>query len=317
MPQLTRKEVEKRIANGEPLPDSVLVDYPDIARKYKIVKVNPADLKTTVKKHLKHDMKEYRGMIEDDERLMRKLNPSRYRKNGHGDLIRENPGTSRTEFKNFVSKRLEPPSHFDKRSFRTVVQKDGTEIIIGCPKGHYNAKTGRCKKGTRAQSIRTPKKGSGKRNPLELHIPHFANDADGNPIIKGNFYIDDGEKVKIIQLNSMGGVLAEYDNGVMYWANPSRLIPFQGNENKIVHHEPSRAYKKVLRREERERKGRGKSNPRHGNVAALKRGISKHLNESFSQFKSRMIKKHGHVADTKIKQWYNLRNAGAKALGLK
>ncbi|HQT90404.1 MAG TPA: hypothetical protein PL001_00050, partial [Candidatus Kryptobacter bacterium] len=60
MPHLTRKEVEKRIANGEPLPDSVLVEYPDIARKYRIVPVkeNPhkrasaSQIKKHVKRHL-------------------------------------------------------------------------------------------------------------------------------------------------------------------------------------------------------------------------------------------------------------------------
>ncbi len=200
MSTLTRKEVDRRIRNHEPLPDSVLVDYPEIARKYKIVKANPSDLKTEIKK-------------------LKPRSISRYHKNAKGDLIKENSRAFR-DMKNFTSERLEPPSHFDKRSFRTIVQSDGTEIVIGCPKGKYDAKTGRCKVGTRAQAIRKPKR----------------------------------EK---------------------------------------------------------------KDNPRHGNIQALRRGLAKHSKESYEDFKARMLKKHGKIPDAKIRQWYNLKNAGMKALGIK
>ncbi len=60
-----------------------------------------------------------------------------------------------------------------------------------------------------------------------------------------------------------------------------------------------------------------KRNPRHGNIAAMKRGLSRHLDETYSQFKARMLRNHPDATDKKIRQWYNLRNAGAKALGLK
>ncbi|HQT90403.1 MAG TPA: hypothetical protein PL001_00045 [Candidatus Kryptobacter bacterium] len=192
------------------------------------------------------------GIKPREGEVPRKNSPrkSRYHKNAGGDLIKENPGRDTTTFKNFISTRIESPSHFDKRSFRTIVQNDGTEIVIGCSKGHYNAKTGRCKTGTRAQAIRKP---NWKSNPL----------------------------------------------------NPSRV---QRRRNS----HPKKKHGGIMDL-------RGKyhgAKSRHGNISALKRGMSKHLDETFEQFKKRMIKKHGSVPEKRIRQWFNLRNAGAKALGL-
>ena len=54
--------------------------------------------------------------------------------------------------------RIQSPKQFDKRSFRTIStgDKKGTKLIIGCPKGKYDAKKKRCKVGTRAQSKLIP-----------------------------------------------------------------------------------------------------------------------------------------------------------------
>ena len=41
---------------------------------------------------------------------------------------------------------------FDPRSFRTI-HSGGAAIVVGCKKGEYNAKTKRCRVGTRAQAI--------------------------------------------------------------------------------------------------------------------------------------------------------------------
>ncbi|MDE2233002.1 MAG: hypothetical protein KGJ90_02610 [Patescibacteria group bacterium] len=67
----------------------------------------------------------------------------------------ENPYSSRSRFKH---ERIESPAKFDKRSFRTITQPDGTEVTIGCPTGKYDAKRKRCKVGTRAQRILKPKR---------------------------------------------------------------------------------------------------------------------------------------------------------------
>ncbi len=49
--------------------------------------------------------------------------------------------------------RLEDPSAFDPRSLRTIEAGGGDRLVIGCPRGHYDAKRRRCKVGTRAQAI--------------------------------------------------------------------------------------------------------------------------------------------------------------------
>jgi len=45
-----------------------------------------------------------------------------------------------------------PKSKFDKRSFRWKKSGRGL-ILIGCPKGKWNARTQRCKVGTRAHEV--------------------------------------------------------------------------------------------------------------------------------------------------------------------
>ena len=49
--------------------------------------------------------------------------------------------------------RLEDPAAFDPRSFRTVEVAGGDRLVIGCPRGHYDATRRRCRIGTRAQAI--------------------------------------------------------------------------------------------------------------------------------------------------------------------
>ncbi len=57
--------------------------------------------------------------------------------------------------KNYKRTRVKSPKKFDKRSIRTkdVGRKGHTKIIVGCPKGHYNAKAKKCKVGTQVQAI--------------------------------------------------------------------------------------------------------------------------------------------------------------------
>lgn len=51
--------------------------------------------------------------------------------------------------------RVESPRYFDKRSFRTkdVGRRGFTKIVVGCPKGKYDSKKGKCKVGTKTQAI--------------------------------------------------------------------------------------------------------------------------------------------------------------------
>lgn len=53
--------------------------------------------------------------------------------------------------KNFIRKRIESPSKFDKNSFRTKEISKHTKIIVACPKGKF--KRGKCAVGTRVQAI--------------------------------------------------------------------------------------------------------------------------------------------------------------------
>lgn len=68
--------------------------------------------------------------------------------------IMGNPSQRTTRAK-FIRERLEPPGKFDRRSFR-ITKRGSKEIVIGCPKGHWDARRKRCKVGTRAQSILHP-----------------------------------------------------------------------------------------------------------------------------------------------------------------
>lgn len=70
---------------------------------------------------------------------------------------------------------VRPKNHFDKRSFRTICptapdndcqhfskeeRKHEPQIVIGCPKGHWNAKREECKVGTQTHKILHPKSSS-------------------------------------------------------------------------------------------------------------------------------------------------------------
>lgn len=66
-----------------------------------------------------------------------------------------NPRRRRPSRAIYCPERLESPGRFDPRSFRTV-QTDGHLVTIGCPRGQYDARAGRCRVGTRAQRILHP-----------------------------------------------------------------------------------------------------------------------------------------------------------------
>ncbi len=57
--------------------------------------------------------------------------------------------------KKYLRVRVKNPKKFDRRSFRIkdVGRKGFTKIIIGCPKGKYDAKKKKCKVGTKTQAI--------------------------------------------------------------------------------------------------------------------------------------------------------------------
>lgn len=57
-------------------------------------------------------------------------------------------------------KRLVAPGKFDPRSFRLKKIGKNKKLIIGCPKGKYNAKAGVCRVGTRGQSLLSLKRGN-------------------------------------------------------------------------------------------------------------------------------------------------------------
>ena len=223
---LSRREVKKRIKEQRPLPDEVLVQYPELFKDMEIKEVkvarnpsSPSTIKRHVRKHLDEDQREYRKMIADDAKLRKwiKENPhlneehhairqeiasklqlgtpvsldgkkwyllnnadkgkivlytrgGKAKKIGWNDVVwydteevgkyyyttwvtRHNPRSSR-----YHEIPLEASKDFDKRSFRTITQPDGTEVTIGCPKGKFDAKRKRCKVGTRAQRVLKPKR---------------------------------------------------------------------------------------------------------------------------------------------------------------
>ena len=58
----------------------------------------------------------------------------------------------------FCEEVLAPKSEFDKRSFR--YKKSGKAwVLIGCARGHWNAKNARCKVGTRVHKLLAPPRG--------------------------------------------------------------------------------------------------------------------------------------------------------------
>lgn len=66
---------------------------------------------------------------------------------------KRNPYGPRSRFKH---ERLEAPGHFDSRSFR-VKRSGRAEVVTACPKGKWDAKRKRCRAGTRAQALMTPR----------------------------------------------------------------------------------------------------------------------------------------------------------------
>lgn len=59
--------------------------------------------------------------------------------------------------------RVKSPNYFDKRSLRTkdVGRRGYTKIIVGCPKGKYDARRKKCKVGTKTQTILMDRKDFG------------------------------------------------------------------------------------------------------------------------------------------------------------
>ncbi len=59
--------------------------------------------------------------------------------------------------KNFIRKRQFSPKKCARGSFRMKEIGGGKKLVICCPKGKWNRRRQRCKVGTRAQSILTPR----------------------------------------------------------------------------------------------------------------------------------------------------------------
>ncbi len=60
--------------------------------------------------------------------------------------------------KHFRSKKLNSKRIFAPGSFRTKKLKGGKRLITACPRGHWNRRSKRCKVGTRAYELLTPRK---------------------------------------------------------------------------------------------------------------------------------------------------------------
>lgn len=60
--------------------------------------------------------------------------------------------------KGFSSKRYRSKRVFAPGSFRTVKLKGGRRLIVGCPRGKYNRRSRRCRAGTKAYELLTPKR---------------------------------------------------------------------------------------------------------------------------------------------------------------
>ncbi len=344
MAHLTRKEVERRIAKGEALPDYVLVDYPDIARKYRIIPVegNPSQvekIKSHVKKHLSRDQKEYKKAYQEDEELKRWLekNPSKYHHSKYTDryevFIRDErfPIASSSDRDHAVAvarvtaeKMARPAFVFDKEKGRISMETGGKYVrnssrshryrknakgdlvledfeVEENPSDEYRPRLHKKRKGVYGRTERSrelyPK--------VRIENPKFTASQrrkyakEGVALPDGSFPIRN-RKDLMDALHDLG-----------------RTKNYARAQRHIIKRAKSLGLTADLSPEWVARKGRKRKNPHHGNIAAMKRGLSKHLNETFEQFKKRMIAKHGRVSEEKIRQWYNLRNAGAKALGLK
>jgi len=56
--------------------------------------------------------------------------------------------------------RIKEPSDFDRKSIRTKAlpsKSKAINILVGCPKGHYNTRTKKCSVGTQTQAYRFKK----------------------------------------------------------------------------------------------------------------------------------------------------------------
>lgn len=78
----------------------------------------------------------------------------------------------------FCRQRLALPSKFDRRSFRTETLPRGHRLVVGCPKGRWQAKAKRCSVGTRAQSLLHPLS-EGKCPPGKFEMRKKRNGAEG------------------------------------------------------------------------------------------------------------------------------------------
>lgn len=56
----------------------------------------------------------------------------------------------------YCHKRLASPKTFARASFRVVSIGKGKKMVVGCPRGEFDRKRGRCRVGTRGQAILKP-----------------------------------------------------------------------------------------------------------------------------------------------------------------
>lgn len=281
MPHLSRKEVERRIKNHEALPDSVLVDFPDIAKKYNIVPAKP-NPRTALPKMIAREIARLRKEhpeatagqlkawakfgLKGRKKLGREMNPRAKRRN---KFIEIDPN----EYRNYINEVVAKKENFDPRSFRYKKLPNGNLLLVGCPKGHFNAISDRCRVGTRAQHILKPKHPSAK-NPKE------------------SFFV-------------------EYRDG----KQTSRVFGFESYQDAKKYADSLTKQSKKI---EITAIGKGKMpkrNPGHSSSRSASRRKSK-IRETLTKFKRRMHKEHPGASDAQIDAWYRFRNKGIKALGL-
>lgn len=96
----------------------------------------------------------------------------RARAKARKQIRKRNPAKRKSKGK-YIRERVASPKKFAKGSLRTIT-RGGKKIVVGCPKGKYDAKRKRCKVGMRAQSILHPmkKKYAGKKNPKEKDLDY-------------------------------------------------------------------------------------------------------------------------------------------------
>lgn len=92
-------------------------------------------------------LKPFKGNFE-----IKAMNPHRHRRVRRMSGGKRNPYGKRARYKH---RRVRRMSYFDRRSIRTI-RRGKKRILVGCPKGRY--KRGRCRAGTRALSVLTPKR---------------------------------------------------------------------------------------------------------------------------------------------------------------